>query len=192
MAKKQTVRSHLRALFRSMRRRCYDEHCRHYKYYGGRGIRICDEWLSSPSAFVDWALSAGYALGLSIDRIDPDGHYSPENCQWLPFRENCFAKRKYVERKSKTRKLDMTQVQYIHAHPELSPSALAAMFGVNRRTIWNVRSGATWVELHPKFGPSAEGDGHPCRKRLSWKGDYVEASPMLIELERLRNLLRGE
>lgn len=56
--------------------------------YGGRGIRVCDEWAHDFSAFQAWALSNGWARGLQIDRIDNDGHYQPGNCRFVTNREN--------------------------------------------------------------------------------------------------------
>lgn len=59
----------------------------HYSCYGGRGITICKEWLESPKSFFDWALKNGYKKGLSIDRINNDGNYCPENCRWVTQKE---------------------------------------------------------------------------------------------------------
>ena len=58
-----------------------------YKYYGGRGISICNEWLEF-TPFRDWALSNGYEKGLEIDRENTDGNYEPSNCRWVTHEKN--------------------------------------------------------------------------------------------------------
>ena len=62
--------------------RCEYPGSNRYSYYGERGISVCDSWRSSFENFRDWALSSGYNDDLSIDRINIDGNYCPENCRW--------------------------------------------------------------------------------------------------------------
>ena len=73
-------------IFRSMRERCERPRHMHYASYGGRGIKVCPEWRGNFAAFREWATSHGYADNLSIDRIDNDRGYSPDNCRWVDTR----------------------------------------------------------------------------------------------------------
>ena len=80
--------SRLYGIWDSMKQRCLNLKCRAYKYYGGKGIEVCDEWKNSYLTFKAWALANGYQQNLTIDRINSDGNYCPENCRWLTLSEN--------------------------------------------------------------------------------------------------------
>lgn len=68
-------------VWRNMKYRCEREENKDYKYYGGKGIRVCNEWKMFEN-FVAWAMRAGYDDSLTIDRLDSSKDYEPENCVW--------------------------------------------------------------------------------------------------------------
>jgi hypothetical protein len=78
-----------------MHERCELQSHIHFKDYGGRGIVVCDEW-KDYLAFRDWALANGYDDSLSLDRIDVNGDYCPENCRWVTAKEQALNRRNTV------------------------------------------------------------------------------------------------
>jgi hypothetical protein len=68
-------------VWRNMKYRCFRKENKDYKYYGGKGITICDDWLTFEN-FVAWAMRNGYDDSLTIDRLDSSKDYCPENCVW--------------------------------------------------------------------------------------------------------------
>ena len=86
--------SRLHSIWSSMKTRCYNKKSRGYKYYGERGVTICEEWMDNFQAFYDWAVANGYREDLTIDRIDVYGNYEPSNCRWISIAEQQTNKRK--------------------------------------------------------------------------------------------------
>jgi len=74
----------LYTMWQNMKERCCKPNRKDSKHYYDKGITVCDEWLNSAKAFIDWALSNGYQEGLSIDRIENDKNYCPDNCRFIP------------------------------------------------------------------------------------------------------------
>ena len=80
-------------IYKKIIQRVENPNCKEYKWYGGRGISICDEWKNDFMTFYNWAMQNGYADTLSIDRIDNDRGYCPENCRWVSSKEQQRNKR---------------------------------------------------------------------------------------------------
>jgi len=96
---KHGLRNHkLYGVWRSMKERCTVETHSAYKDYGGRGITVCEEWSDNFQAFYKWAMSHGYREGLTIDRIDNDQGYYPENCRWVTMAVQNANKRNTIKR----------------------------------------------------------------------------------------------
>lgn len=85
--------SRLYRIWLGIKTRCTNSKVPEYQNYGGRGIQVCSEWVNDYSVFREWAISSGYSNNLSIDRIDTDGNYEPDNCKWSTNKEQQNNKR---------------------------------------------------------------------------------------------------
>lgn len=82
------IRKHLSGIHSKMLSRCYNPNDTCFYKYGARGITVCDEWRASRQAFIDWAISQGYVIGLQIDRKKNHLNYAPDNCRIVTRRQN--------------------------------------------------------------------------------------------------------
>lgn len=95
-----------------MKTRCFCVNSPSYKYYGGRGITVCYEWQIDFLNFYNWAINNNYSDNLSIDRINVDGNYEPNNCRWATTKEQALNKRPRKRRQDLTEQ-ERTQIAEI-------------------------------------------------------------------------------
>ena len=113
-------------IYRSMCYRCYNKIDESYINYGGRGIKVCDEWLNDYFSFRNWAIDNGYSDNLSIDRIDVNGNYEPSNCRWATDKEQGNNKRnnKMIEYNGEVKTLsewcDELDIEYFRTKARLN------------------------------------------------------------------------
>lgn len=110
----------------SMRARCKNEKTNSFKNYGGKGIKVCTEWEESFEIFMKWSMENGFQEDLTLDRIDPNGNYCPENCRWISIKE---------QENNRT-----DNVRYQYKGRELTIPQLSEIYGINKQTLfWRVR-----------------------------------------------------
>lgn len=122
----------------TMKKRCYNRNYDEFHNYGGRGIKVCDRWRNSFSAFYQ-DMGSRPTKNHQIDRINNDGDYEPDNCHWVLPRTNASNRR--------TTKLDQNkvdQIRKLYRAGNVTQKNLAKKFGVTRDTISKIVRGKTW------------------------------------------------
>jgi hypothetical protein len=127
-------------VYESMIYRCYKKWCHNYKNYGARGIKVCSEWHNDRTKFFNWALSTGYKNGLYLDRIDNEGHYTPENCRWVTPLVSAR------NRRSTKLKAADAAVIYDLANKNVPQLLIGALYGVTFQTISDIKRGRRWPD----------------------------------------------
>ena len=129
-------------IWQNMRGRCYCKTNYDYKDYGNRGIKICDEWKYEFLNFYNWAINNGYKENLSIDRIDVNGNYEPNNCRWADNFTQANNKR--------------NNKKYMYKGKLYTVRELTKIYGLNYEIIsarlhkgWNIEKA---ISLEPKIG----------------------------------------
>ena len=99
------MKKRLYSIWHNMKTRCYNPNTEKFQYYGGKGIEVCEEWRKSFQAFYSWALANGYRDDLTLDRLDSDKNYCPENCRWADMltQNNNTSKNHYITHNGETK-----------------------------------------------------------------------------------------
>ena len=118
-------KTRLHRIWHSMYCRCYYPSTNQYKNYGGKGIKVCEEWkhIEGFINFYNWAMNNGYEKNLTLDRIDNNKNYCPSNCRWITKAEQQFNK---------------TNTRYFEYNGQKKCLAeWAEIFGINKPTLYN-------------------------------------------------------
>lgn len=100
-------KTRLYRIWQRMKYRCENEQSSDYKYYGGKGVSVCENWKNDFQSFKKWALINGYNDDLTIDRINVNGNYEPSNCKWATMAQQCIntTKNHFITYKGETHTL---------------------------------------------------------------------------------------
>lgn len=168
-------------LWKTMRSRCNNPHTNQYKNYGGRGITICQEWNDFETFYI-WANSHGYSDDLSIERIDVNGNYCPENCKWISKIDQALNRR--------------NSVKLLYKGKEYSPKELSRIIGISVNTIYGAhreRGIKDFSEYQLKKGKIKNITKRPCGSyEVCIKGKHYGNFKLLEEAIIKRDEIRRE
>ena len=131
--------------FSNMKSRCYNKKDKSYTRYGGRGIKICNQWLDNPKSFYDWAINNNFSLELEIDRRDNNKGYSPDNCRFTSKADNNRNQSKTLLSKELVVKIRTTDWE------DKNNRDIAQELGLDRvsggQAVSHVRRGKSWLDI---------------------------------------------
>lgn len=126
-------------IWKGMRQRCYNPKNKRFHRYGGRGIKICEEW-EDPKSFIKWALENGYKKGLTIERENNDSNYAPDNC--------CFVTTKINNQNSSnctiTKEIAI-KIKDEYKSGNITQKELSKRYGITQQTISKIIRGKLWT-----------------------------------------------
>lgn len=123
----------------NMKRRCYDPSVPQFKDWGGRGIKVCDDWLNNFKAFYDWALLNGWRKRLVLDRENNDGNYEPSNCRFVTYKVSNRNQRRITLNEA-----SVAQLRSLH-QSGYSKQMLANLFNISTASVRHIVNLKQWV-----------------------------------------------
>ncbi len=142
-------KTRLYSIYCGMKSRCYNQNDSHYSRYGGRGISICEDWTGENGLnnFMEWSLGNGYEEHLTIDRIDNDGAYAPDNCRWVTQSINSSRANSATIKVEADEKLSAEQkIKTAATYKGISQAKLAALIGMTASNFNQKLKRATFTE----------------------------------------------
>ena len=134
-------KTRLYEIWQGIKSRCLNPNKKRFKDYGGRGITICNEWLEF-IPFRDWSLSNGYSDNLTIDRMENNGNYEPNNCQWVTYMEN--------NRKQKQIKLSLekaNEIRTLYTSGYYTQKQIAEKYNISQVLISAIITNKIWNNI---------------------------------------------
>ena len=125
------TKTRIYSIWQNMKCRCYIPSATNYKWYGGKGIKVCDRWKNSFVAFYE-DMHETYTDEMTIERVDRKGDYTPENCTWIKMKYQAF--NKDMPQAKLTREI-AEDIREIYKRKEMSQMKLAEKYGVNQTAI---------------------------------------------------------